>query len=346
MARTAHLVGSIPLESTEAAMTAGLERLGPNLRWLPDGETGERTNWILHIVESFRAHPDLEIKREGDWSDYDKTPVFKVRDGHTLTGDSLDFGHVGDFQANYPTFRKLREQHGSDDIAYQLGLPGDFDMALFTLGPLSAFRQKAPFTQATLRTIGTVHAEAGDDVVFQIEVPAELVFVAKMPAPLQPVMAGFLARGITQLAAQSPEGARFGVHLCLGDMNHRALGRMNDVSPLVHLSNAIAAKWPAGRPLEFIHAPFAAAIEPPVNQRSFYAPLSKLRLPAAVEFIAGFAHEDQSFEAQRTLRDHLDQLVGREVGIATACGLGRRDAEAALAAIDRTAELIHATALG
>ena len=346
MPRTAHLVGSVPLESAEAAMTAGLERLGPNLRWLPDGETGERTNWILHIVESFRQHPDLEIKREGDWTDYDKTPVFKVRDGHTLSGDSLDFGHAADFQANYPTCRKLREQYGYEDLAYQLGVPGDFDMALFTLGPLGAFRQKKPFTDATLRTIRTVHAEAGDDVVFQIEVPAELVFVAKMPAPLQPAMAAFMARGILQLAEQSPEGARFGVHLCLGDMNHRALGRMSDVSPLVHLTNALAAKWPAGRPLEFIHAPFAAAIEPPVNRRGFYAPLSKLRLPSEVDFIAGFAHEDQTFDAQRTLRDHIDGLVGREVGIATACGLGRRESEAAVAAIDRTAELVHAAALG
>src|SRR5687767_5173131 len=108
MARIAHLVGSIPLESAEAAMNAGLERLGPNLRWLPDGETGERTNWIMSIIESLREHPDLEIKREGDWSDYDKTPVFRVRDGHTLTGDSLDFGQAAAFKDNYPTFTKLR----------------------------------------------------------------------------------------------------------------------------------------------------------------------------------------------------------------------------------------------
>lgn len=250
MTRIAHLVGSIPLASPEEAMAAGLERLGPNLRWLPDGETGERRNWIIHIIESFRRHPDLEIKREGDWSDYDATPVFAIRKGHTLTGESLDFGHADDFAKNYPTFLKLREQYGHDDLAYQLGLPGDFDMALFTLGPLGAFRHRRPFTEANLRTIRTVHEQAGDDVVFQVEVPAELVFVAKMPLPLQPLMAAFLARGLVALAAESPEGARFGVHLCLGDMNHRALGRMSDVSPLVHLANAIAAKWPAGRPLD------------------------------------------------------------------------------------------------
>ena len=97
--------------------------------------------------------------------------------------------------------------------------------------------------------------------------------------------------------------------------------------------------------MEFIHAPFAAAIEPPVNQRGFYAPLSKLRLPTEVEFIAGFVHEDHTFEAQRALRDHLDELVGRKVGVATACGLGRRASAAALAAMDRTAALVHAAAL-
>ena len=31
-----------------------------------------------------RGHPDLELKKEGDWSDYDKTPVLRVRRGHTL----------------------------------------------------------------------------------------------------------------------------------------------------------------------------------------------------------------------------------------------------------------------
>ena len=182
MTRIAHLVGSIPLESAEAAMSAALERMEPNLEWLPDGETGERTNWIIHIIESFRDHPDLEIKREGDWSDYDDTPVFKVRDSRTLSGDSLDFGHVEVFEQNYPLFLKLREQAGRRDLAYQVGIPGDFDMALFTLGPLAAFRQRRPFTDANVRAIRAIHDRAGDDVVFQIEVPAELVFVAKMPS--------------------------------------------------------------------------------------------------------------------------------------------------------------------
>ena|SRR6266568_9635038 len=95
MPRSAHLVGSIPAPDAEAAMSMALERLGPLLRTLPDGETGDRRNWINHIIEGFRDdHPDLELARDGDWSDYDRTPRFRVRHGHRLFGANLDFGHV------------------------------------------------------------------------------------------------------------------------------------------------------------------------------------------------------------------------------------------------------------
>lgn len=339
MSRFAHLVGSIPLGSAEEAMAAALERLGTHVRWLPDGETGERQDWVVHIIDSFRRHADLELVREGGWSDYDDIPRFRVRRGRALSAESLDFGYVAAFEQNFPTFLELRRRYGRVDIAFQLGIPGDFDLALFTLGPAGAFRHRAAFADATVAAIRTVHEQAGDEVVFQIEVPAELVFVAKTPPPARRPMAAYLARGITTLAAAAPHGARFGVHLCLGDMHHRALGRMRDVSPLVDLANEIAASWPAGRPLEFVHAPFAAAVEPPPNQRRFYDPLRALRLPPGTEFIAGFVHEAHSLRAQQALRDHLDALVGEPVAVATACGLGRRAAEPALATMERANEL-------
>ncbi|MBA3619601.1 MAG: hypothetical protein H0W56_08425, partial [Acidothermales bacterium] len=159
-------------------------------------------------------------------------------------------------------FQRLRAAHELPDLTFQVGIPGDFDIALFVLGPVGAFLHRRPFTEATLREIRAIHEQAGDDVAFQIEVPAEMVFIARLPDPLQPLMARLLARGIARLAQSSPPGARFGVHLCLGDMNHRALARMRDLSPIVHLANALIDAWPRGRPLEYVHAPFPAAETP------------------------------------------------------------------------------------
>ncbi|MDQ3886336.1 MAG: hypothetical protein M3308_04820 [Actinomycetota bacterium] len=136
-----------------------------------------------------RSHPDLQVRKEGDWSNYEDQLNFAVRKGHHLTGDSLDFGHVAAYKDNQPVFERLRKDFQRPDLVFQVGIPGDFDMALFTLGLTGSFRYRRPFTDATVREIEQIHARADGDVLFQIEVPAELVFVAQVPAPAQPVMA-------------------------------------------------------------------------------------------------------------------------------------------------------------
>jgi len=228
--RHAHLVGSIPGENPEAAMRLAMTTLGPRLRSLPDGETGERRNWIISIIESLRGHPDLELAKEGDWSDYDKTPQFKVKRGHRLLGASLDFGQVSAVEASRPAFEEVRSDSGRADLDYLVGMPGDFDMAMFTLGPAGALRHRRAFTEATVGQITRIHRILGDQAVFQLEVPAELVLLTKLPAAV-----------IRLLPACSVSGWRR--------------------SRLPHPKGPVSA-WPAGRALEFVHAPFAAADDP------------------------------------------------------------------------------------
>jgi hypothetical protein len=320
-------------------MSTALDLLGPHLRSLPDGETGERRNWIISIVEGMRNHADLELRREGDWSDYDRTPQLRVRRGRRLYGANLDFGHVDAARASYQEFQELRDRHRNGELVFQQGVPGDFDLAMFTLGPAGALRHRRPFTEATLREIHGVAAVAGPETLFQIEVPVELVLLAKAPPRARPRLARVLSRSITGLAAASPPGTRFAVHLCLGDMNNRAFGTMRDVTPLVLLANAILSAWPAERRLELIHAPFAAADTPATTAAGFYEPLTELRLPREVRFAAGFVHEAQELSRQRDIRDLIESRLARQVDVAAACGLGRRDLSAARANLARTAEL-------
>jgi hypothetical protein len=337
--RRGHLVGSIPASDTDAAMGLAESILAERLHWVPDGETGERRNWVIHIIEGLRAHPDLEIKKQGDWSDYDDTLTFRVRRGHKLSGQSLDFGHVRDFRESFSGFQALKARTKRDDLRFQVGIPGDFDMAGLVLGPLGALRHRKAFRDATVAEIKAIHELGGSEVVFQIEVPFELVFVAKAPKLVRPLVAAWLGRQIAGIAKHSPVGSRFGVHLCLGDMNHKAIMRMTDVDPVVALANAVAAAWPPDRPLEYVHAPFAGASQPPPLGEAFYAPLSRLRLPASVRFIAGFAHEDQPLLEQQGLLQMVERMVGRTVDVSTACGLGRRSLEAAEQSMRRTHDL-------
>ena len=339
MPRNAHLVGSLPGNTATEAMSTALDVLGPQLRSLPDGETGERRNWVQSIINSLRNHPAFEVRKDGDWSDYGKTPQLRIRKGQRLYGANLDFGHVDAARQSFPEFERLKAERGRPDLAFQQGVPGDLDMAMFTLGPNGALRHRRPFTEATLAEIKGVAAISGPETLFQIEVPAELTFLAKAPGPARPQLAKVLAKAVVGLAAASPPGTRFAVHLCLGDMNNRAFGTLSDVTPIVLLCNAIVTSWPADRPLELVHAPFAAADRPASTDPAFYAPLSGLELPPDIDFAAGIAHEAQDLGPQRGIRDMIEDRLVRHVAIAAACGLGRRSEQAARANLERTAEL-------
>jgi hypothetical protein len=336
--RLAHLVGSLPGTGAEEVMERAVSRLGPSLGTLPDGETGERRNWIVSMIEAMRHHPDLELVREGDWSDYERVPRFRLRSGRRLYGASLQLGISEAAAAAHDPFRTVRPGL-ADGQRFQVGIPGDIDLAMFVFGPSGPLRHRRPFTEALAATMHDVAARYGEDVVFQIEIPAEVVLLTRAPAPLRPILARQLGRQVAALAQGSPPGARFGLHLCLGDMNHKALGHLSDTSPLVLLTNAIVAHWPGGRPLDFVHLPLAEADAPPSTDATFYAPLAGLRLGPQVRVIGGFAHEDQDLATQLTVRSHIEGAVGRAVDVSHSCGLGRRTMAQADAALARLAEL-------
>ena len=102
--RGVHLVGSTPFADAEEALDIFSDRLGTLLHTVPDGETGERQNWIQGMLDSFRSHPKLELARAGDWSDYDRTPSFRVRRGQQFTSRDLDLGYLRHFEESWPLF--------------------------------------------------------------------------------------------------------------------------------------------------------------------------------------------------------------------------------------------------
>lgn len=174
-----------------------------------------------------------------------------------------------------------------------------------------------------------------DRVVFQLEVPAALIAVASAPAVLRAPLADVLARLVVRQVSRAPEGTRFGLHLCLGDMGHKAKLQLRSAQPLVVLADALQRHWPRGRRLDFVHLPMSGGDEPPSTDPAFYAPLSSLPLAPTARLVAGYAHEDQALGEQLVVRDLIEQAVGHPVDVATACGLGRRTPGQAAAAVDR-----------
>ena len=123
MARSVHLVGGIPGSSAREAMEAALSRLAPHLRTLSDGETGARSWWIRAIIDRLRDHPDLELIRDGDYSSYEKTPQWRVKEGHELTVENLEpyLVMAEAFRTSYPLFHELREAYDRPISTFRWG---------------------------------------------------------------------------------------------------------------------------------------------------------------------------------------------------------------------------------
>jgi len=170
----------------------------------------------------------------------------------------------------------------------------------------------------------------------------ELILLTKLPKPIRPVAARLLAAEILKVVRGAPQGARFGVHLCYGDLNHEAMGAPKDAGALVLLSNAITSAWPEAQQLEFVHAPFARGAEPPPLDPAFYAPLASLRLPESVRFVAGFVHEGLDLPELVSIRDQIEDLLGNQIDVAASCGLGRRDQSQARRNLELSRQTIEA----
>jgi hypothetical protein len=339
-ARHVHLVGSHPAADARQAMIEMAAAVGPYLRSLPDGEPGARRNWISHIIDGLREHPDVELRADGDWSGYDDRPVFKVRRGHQLTAASLRTGHAAAAAESYEIFKAVRAEHRLDAVSFQVGIPGDLDLALFAFGPAAAFTRRRAFRDALAGEIDEISGWGGGDVLFQLEVPVELVMVAGAPPPLRAAAARLLVRGMVAQVAAAPAGSRFGVHLCVGDLNNKALRRLTTVAPLVALVKALLRAWPPGRPLEYVHVPLAAGDRPPPLDPGFYRGLESLSsIPGDVGFAAGLVHEDQDLDDQRRILRAVEGALSRTVDVSPACGLGRRSAQAARHVLERAAIL-------
>ena len=55
--RHVHLVGSVPLKNAREVFETVCAALGPKLKRVPDGETGERSDWITWLEPVFAGNP-------------------------------------------------------------------------------------------------------------------------------------------------------------------------------------------------------------------------------------------------------------------------------------------------
>ncbi len=340
--RTVLLLGSLPFENEEDAMRRSLTYLGKDLLYLPDGEIGEKSDqypngnraaWVQTIIDF--CEQDLynwevvkpAIRGESGFpTGYDKEPRLKAKHPPSRMHEYLDFHWLSYFKTNYPLFKRLREEFNQPDLKFLVGLPTGLGGSFPMMSPMDALRYSSAFNKRMAYEANQMIKIADpDDLVFQIEVPAEFAFAHQLPDAL----IGFALRTAINLVKSIEPKAKFGVHICFGDLNNEALLKPETLDKMVLFSNQLVKRWPVTHSLDFIHYPLAEAADPPPMDRAYYEPLKGIELPRGVRFVAGFVHDKRSADEHGQILNIIEDIRGGSVDIACSCGLGRRSANVA-----------------
>ncbi|SHF36141.1 hypothetical protein SAMN05444392_11722 [Seinonella peptonophila] len=332
------LVGSLPFKSEDEAMRQAVNVLGDTLISLPDGEIGEisekyplgkRSSWASYIIDDFASdQKNWQLIKKGNYEqgspvDYDSIAKLKPKKSPVDLVRHLNFHYHEFFKQSYPIFQQLREEKKLPHLKFQVGIPTGLVPALFAMQPLQAFRYIDAMNQRLAFEVNEILAEANQDVIIQIEIPAELGLAYKLPKFLM----NFALKSLFNLIHYFSTPASIGIHLCYGDLKNKALTHPQSLHKIIYFMNQIIAKWPQTHQLSYIHFPLAEGDQPPTLSDAFYQPLKELRIPQETRFIAGFVHEKRSVDELKQIQAKIDELLGYPVDIACSCGMGRRTPE-------------------
>ena len=350
--RSALLVGSLPFEDDPACMRRALDRLGPRILCVPDGEVGEKTPqfpkgnriaWVIYAIEVLTAdEKSWKIVKQpvrgedGLAIDYAHVQKLKPLRSPSEMAEHVRFGYDGHFRRNYPVFQQLCRERGLDRLKFQLGVPTGFALGFAFANPITWLRYTPAFNTVIAREVNEALAVASDRLVVQIEVPPELYAAYMLPKPLM----GLALRPIHDLLSKITPGAEIGMHLCLGDFRNEAVVHPKTLEKMVAFSNRLVETWPARHKLAYMHYPFAEGSVPPTTDATYYRPLKDIRLPPGVRFVAGSVHEKLGFEDNARVLGAIESARGQAVDVACSCGLGRRTPAEADQAIDLMLKVI------
>ena len=317
----AHLVGSVPLASSEAVFRTVADEIGDRLRRIPDGETGPRSDWIVWQLPVFTTQRQLEVVPPGADS-WRPLPRVRLTDG--ARAESVTFGALGYADAalsSYRVFARLKR----DGV---VPVPCRFQVCLPTpLAPISAFvvpehqeLLEPVYEEQVLGELRTILGELPHD---QLAIQWDTNFELGMLEGVFPVWFGDVKGGILErllrISRHVPADVQLGYHLCYGDVQHRHFKEPADAGKLVEVANALAASL--GRPLTWIHLP----VPRERLDEAYYAPLRDLRLRAETELYLGLLHHTDGVEGTRRRIETAQRFVSG-FGVATECGWGRRPA--------------------
>ena len=319
--RGVHLNGSVPLTNSEEVFRTASSILGGRLHRIPDGETGDRTNWIGWQIQFFAANPSFEIVQQ-DRDAYVPQPTAKLRPH--VTASEIVFNNIGYADAaiaSYAVFSRLKQDGVIPaNYRFQVSLPTPLAPVMAFVGPENMSKVEPAYEAAMFAELDRIAAAIPHhELAIQWDVAVEFGILEGMFGDSSQVNQEIIER-LIRIGERVPADIELGYHLCYGDAGHKHFKEPEDTSKLVEIANAISAG--VKRPINWIHLPV------PRNRtdEAYFAPLRNLKLHPETELYLGLVHYTDGVEGTRKRIQAAQQVVSN-FGVATECGFGRRSPE-------------------
>jgi hypothetical protein len=319
------LVGSFALPSAEAVFRTVSDVLGDRVGRIPDGETGDRSQWIRWQVFAFRDNPAFELDPDLKGSEY-QTDFYVLRPG--LAGKDVTFGSLGyaeNARASYAIFARLkRDGVVPAGCRFQVSLPTPYNVLDRHVAPRDRLKVEGAYERQMLGEIDAMLAAIPrEDLAIQWDAAHEI-------QNLEGAREGWfesmdkeeseLLDRLVRLGNHLPEGVELGYHLCYGDFQHQHVIQPKDTGLMVRVANRLSRQ--IGRSIQWIHMP----VPRDRSDDAFFAPLKDLLLRPETALYLGVIHHTDGVAGTRKRMEAAKKVVA-DFGIATECGLGRRPPE-------------------
>jgi hypothetical protein len=282
MSRHVYLVGSVPMVNSSEVFTKVSAALGSRLKWLADGETGERADWITWLEPVFAEHP--AFAKSGEFFRVHSTGTGRERymlragiEPQDVRFDDLFYADIA--KASYAVFKRLKDA-GSiyADTKFQVDLvPAHSVIWLFLSDALHAAIDPI-YNDALKREIDKIAAAIpNEELAIQFDV-ASAVFArlerneassyGRSKAEMQDRFADILIA----LGNHVPDDIDLLYHLCYGDSGHKHVVEPTDMADMVEFANRVSRQ--IKRSIQLIHMPVPRSRA----DDAYFAPLRRLAL--------------------------------------------------------------------
>ena len=326
------LVGSIPCDTVEEVFRRWGGTFGAHLKYLPDGEVGDRLHWIdgqaFHV---FNGHPDIEtVKRPAPdpggverWKprDMEDQWSFKVAPGVERVGfadPGWRLAYARDAINSYFVFKTLRRDGVIPKaLRFMVALPTPRSATmLFFKDPADWPAIVDAYEAAMLAEVEMMLKHIPhEDLALQWDAAVETVDLEFglpwLGDKITPQRYETYIDQFARLSAPVPDDVALGYHACFGTLGGWPTVKPDNLVNQVRFLNDAVAR--STRRVDFVHLPMLNRTD-----ADYVKPLGALDIHGA-ELYLGMIHNMDSF-AERLAQARAQVS---DFGIAAPCGFGR-----------------------